>query len=437
MRTSFVIWQGVVLAVVLGVLAGVGMWLSVPGTGASGQPSGQAGTAASPVSADGSPVLDLQALPSIARAPRPANCAPPSPAGVGGAWLPDWLDDPSRPSLIADQASKLRMLDFFWLGLGAAPDSIESQPDNPGGSTLATVLDEATAANPCGLRFVTISDERTPMSVLANILTDPAARWRSVAALAAVMAAYPQADGLTLDYEYALPDTGQELQLYASVAHWHGLSAREEIGRITADFTEFVRELALAMHRQHAALRVAVRVRTTDEIDYADQSDLVPFLYDYGALARYADQIVLMAVDFHWAAGEPGPIVTLSDLRSVLREVQTYGIPGSRLAVESPAYGYDWAVDPAGHRRAGTEAATVTATDLATRGWPRIGSADGETYYQYTADGQRHAVWFGGTGLKYQAAQLRQMCPGCAVMAWATGNTDPAGSALIEQALSG
>ena len=143
-----------------------------------------------------------------------------------------------------------------------------------------------------------------------------------------------------------------------------------------------------------------------------------------------------MAVDFHWATSDPGPIVTLSDLRQVLTDVQTYHIPGARLAVETAMYGYDWTVDRAGHRLAGTQAATVTATDIAGRGWVRAGSKDGETYYRYTAGGQRHAVWFAGTGLDYEADR-RRLCPGCSVMAWATGNTDPAGSALILQALSG
>jgi len=436
MRTSFFTWRNLVLAVAVAILAGTGVWLSVARTSAPGQPSDQASPVPPPASADGTPQLDLQALPSTVRAPRPAHCGHPSLAGASGAWLPDWLDDPSRPSLIADQASRLRLLDFFWLGLGATPDSIVQQPDDPGGSTLQTVLGEAAAANPCGWRFITISDERTPTSALAKILVDPAARWRNVAALAAVMASYPQADGLTLDYEYALPNTRHDLDLYSSVAHWRGLTVREEVGRITADYTEFVRELALAMHRQHAALRVAVRVRTTDEINYQDQSDLVPFLYDYGELAKYADQIVLMAVDFHWTTSDPGPIVTLSDLRNVLNEVRTYDIPGTRLAVESAVYGYDWTLNRAGRRLAGTKAATVTATDIAARGWVKAGSKDGETYYGYTVGGQRHAVWFAGTGLDYLATQLRQLCPGCAVMAWATGNTDPAGSALVLHALS-
>jgi hypothetical protein len=437
MRASLFGWRSLVLAAVLAVLAGAGVWLGVAGTRTSAPSPNPSGPVSPPASASGTPKLDLQALPSNVRAPRPASCGGPSLLGANGAWLPDWLDDPSQPSLIAEQASRLRLLDFFWLGLGTTPDSIVQQPDNPGGSTLETVLDEAAAANPCGWRFITISDEQTPMSVMAQILVDPAARWLNVTALAAVMASYPLADGLSLDYEYALPSTQQDLDLYSSVAHWHGLTVREEIGQITADYTEFVRELALAMHRQHAALRVAVRVRTTDEINYQDQTDLVPFLYDYGELAKYADQIVLMAVDFHWATSDPGAIATLSDLRNVLNEVRTYDIPDARLAVESAVYGYDWTLNRAGYRLAGTKAATVTATDIVWRGWEKAGSKDGETYYQYTVGGQHHVVWFAGTGLEYQAAQLRQLCPGCAVIAWATGNSDPAGSALILQALSG
>ncbi len=434
MRSPLPARPKLILAAAFVILAGGGVWLATAGT-----PAGRAapdGPGAAISRAGGLPALDLQALPDIRPAPRPATCGAPSLAGATGAWLPDWLDDPSRPSLLAEQARGLRLLDFSWLELGA-PGSIMLQPGDPGASSLQTALGEAAAANPCGLRFVTISDDQTPMSVMASILTDPKARWRNVTELAAFMARYPAADGLTLDYEYALPDSKADLRRYAAAGGWHGLTAREEIGRITAGYTELVRELALAMHQQHRALRVAVKVRTTDEIDYANTSDIAPFLYDYGQLARYADQIVLMAIDFHWSTGDPGPIVTLADLTSVLTEVRTYRIPAARLAVESAMYGYDWTVDRAGHRLAGTEAATVTATDIASRGWRRAGGKDGETYYEYTDGGRRHAVWFAGTGLSYQASRLRTLCPGCGISVWAAGNTDPAGSALILRALGG
>jgi len=109
MRTSFFTWRNLVLAVAVAILAGTGVWLSVARTSAPGQPSDQASPVPPSAGTDGTPKLDLQALPSTVRAPRPANCGHPSLAGASGAWLPDWLDDPSRPSLIADQASRLRL----------------------------------------------------------------------------------------------------------------------------------------------------------------------------------------------------------------------------------------------------------------------------------------------------------------------------------------
>lgn len=435
MRAWLSAWPKLILAAVLAVLAGVGGWLAVGSVGAGrSAPVSPGSPIASPSAL---PPLNLRALPDTGPAPRPATCGSPSAAGASGAWLPDWLDDPNRPGLIAEQARRLRLLDFYWAQLGAAPDSIVLQPDNPGASSLDTALRTAAAANPCGLRFVTVSDANTPKSVLARVLLDQQARWRNVSALADFMARYPQADGLTLDYEYALPRNQADLARYAEAGHWHDLTVREEADRIMAGYTELVRELSLAMHRQHRALRVSVMVRATDEIDYTDPSNIAPFLFDYGQLARYADQIVLMAIDFHWSTGDPGPIVTLADLRNVLKDARTYDIPAGRLSVESPVYGYDWTVDRAGHRLAGTQAATVTATDVESHGWQAVGGKDGETRYEYAANGRHHVIWFAGSGLKYQVSQLRTLCPGCGIMAWAAGNTDPAGSALIIAALGG
>lgn len=434
-------WPRLVLAAVLAAALGAGTWLAVGGgaaTGAHGTarpPSGTATPAPFAGGASAVPKLDLQALPATPPAPRPAACGRPVLAGASGAWLPHWLEDPRLASLVPAQARRLPVLDFFWLALGSSPGSILRMPGNPEGASLESMLAGAAAANPCGWRFVTVSDERTPKATMARILLSPQARWRNVTALATAMASYPQANGLTLDYEYALPSSQHDLALYASVAGWHGLSVREQAGRITAGYTEFVRELALAMHRQHRALRVAVKVRATDEISYTDLSSLPLFLYDYGQLARYAGQLVLMAIDFHWPGSDPGPIVTMADLTKVLSDVRSYRIPGSRLAVESPVYGYDWTVDRGGHRLPGTQASVVTATDVASHAWVKVTTRDGETSYEYTAGGTPHVVWFAGSGLQYQTAQVRRVYPGIAVMAWATGNTDPEGSRLILQGL--
>ena len=402
------------------VVAASGVWLTAACTGTSG-----------PVPA-ASPGFDLRTLPTAPPAPRSAACGRLSLAGASGAWLTDWLDQPGRPSVLPEQARRLPLLDFFWLGLGPGPETIRQHPHNPAAESLRSVLRTAASANPCGLRFVTIADQRTPKATMARMLLDPGTRWHHVAALAAGMARYPQADGLTLDYEYALPSSQRDLDLYASVAGWHGLTARQEVARITAGYTGLVRELALAMHRQHRTLRVAVKPRVTGGIDLADPA---PLLYDYGELAKYADQLVLMAIDFHWARSDPGPIATMADIENVLARVRAYQIPDAQLAVELAAYGYDWTVDEAGHRLPGTEATSVTATSIARQHWTMAGSRDGESYYEYTARGHHHVVWFAGHALKSRAASLERLYPGIAVVVWAAGNTDPTGSALIMQAV--
>jgi hypothetical protein len=374
------------------------------------------------------------ALPTTPLLPRGAACGRPTLAGASGAWLPDWLDDPGRPSVVPELARRLRLLDFFWLGLGRGPESILERPDNPSASSLTTVLHAAATANPCALRFVTIADQQTPKATMARILLDPATRSRNVAALAAMMAKYPQADGLTLDYEYALPASRGDLDLYASVAAWHGLTAQQEVARIADGYTELVRELALAMHREHRALRVAVKPRVTGG---GDLSDPAPLVYDYGELAKYADQIVLMAIDFHWAMSDPGPIATPADVENALARVRAYQIPDARLAVELPAYGYDWTVDAAGHRLPGTQATSVTATSIAIEHWTITGVSGGETSYEYTSLGRRHVVWFAGYALGSLTVSLRRSYSGIAGIAWAAGNTDPAGVALISRALGG
>jgi hypothetical protein len=140
------------------------------------------------------------------------------------------------------------MKEAHWVRLGTDPGGLSLQHGAPGAQSLGSALSAAAAANPCGLRFITVSDDLTTKSVMAKILAYPQTRQRNIDALTALMAAYPQADGLTLDYEYALSSTRADLATYAAVNNWHGLTASEEVSRISAQYTEFVRELAAALH---------------------------------------------------------------------------------------------------------------------------------------------------------------------------------------------
>jgi glycosyl hydrolase family 18 (putative chitinase) len=382
------------------------------------------------------PRLNVGALPTTVPYPaRPASCKPKSLAGANGTWFPDWLDNPQLPSTVPAVADSLNLVNFDWLGVGRSPTDILYQPSDPGGPTLADQLQTADSANPCAWRMVTVSDVGTPMSVMAKILVDPKSRWAHVMALAQVMAAEPQGEGLTLDYEFSLPNSVSDLATYAAVAGWHNISPRDEIGYLTTDYTELVRELAVAMHHEHRLLSVAVEVRETNELTYWDISYASPFLYDYGAIASYADQIVFMATDFHYSTSDPGPIVPTDDLKRVFQVMGSYNIPRDKLAIEVPNYGYDWPVTRTGALVPGAQATPVTATTLANSHWLRTGTQGAGTSYEYSSSGQRHIVWFADLGAEVR--ELGTLCPGCTLAAWSDANSDPVGSQLITRILGG
>ncbi len=388
---------------------------------------------------DTGPPLDLSALPVTPPNKPPASCPTVALADRNGAWVVPWMDDSGAADLVPSQTKRLGLMDFFWLAMGPTPGSILQHPTNPEVRSLNSVLAAAHSANPCGLRFVTIVDDyhgttdpKEAKARLARILLDPQARQQHVQAVAKEMATHPLADGLTVDYEYDLP-TKADLPLYAKIGNLEQLLADQPdqfVDRITMGYSRLMQDLAVAMHHQQRLLRVTTFVREHSKLDYGN---LPAYIADYGAIARHADQLVLMAYDNHWSSGDPGPIAPLDWVRKVWEHANEYDIPPGRLAVGVPAYAYDWTVNAAGKTvRVATD---LTATQVAAARWTKAGGQDGETNYTYQdGQGDPHQVWDATSGVAVKTAAIRQFCS-CPVMAWKLGNTDPVGSNLVLSAL--
>lgn len=370
---------------------------------------------------------------------RPASCPAVSLASSNGAWVVPWLDTTGASDSVPEQAKHLGLLDFFWLALGPSPGTILQHPAEQDTRSLDLVLAAAHSANPCALRFVTIVDDfngsvdpAEAKAWLARILLDPQARQQHVQALAAEMARHPLADGLTVDYEFKLP-AAADLPLYAKIGHVEQLLPGQQdqlVNRITAGYSALLQDLAVAMHHQQRQLRVTTPVRDHGQLDY---DNLPAYIPDYGSIRRNADQLILMAYDYHWSSGDPGPIAPLDWIRNVWSYAKTYNIPPGRLAIALPAYAYDWPVDSSGNTLG--EATDLTPTEVSAADWPKTGGQDGETRYSYRdGRGGLHEVWDAASGLATKAATVRQFC-GCSVMAWKVGDADPAGSHLVLAAL--
>jgi spore germination protein YaaH len=375
--------------------------------------------------------------------PAATNCSHPlSLQQATGAWIAGYNDDKQTTSPIPAGASTFGLLDFDWLTFTTPGAFVASDPF---AQSVSTVLSDAAQADPCAQRFVTINDQSTPMRVMAEILTEPSVMNEHVSAIAQEMATLPDATGLTLDYEFSLPETTANLATYAQVAGWHNLTYDQEVNQLTLDYTRLIQMVAAAMHHQHRLLRVACMVRNNDMVD-SEPGNIAPYLFDYGNLARYADQLVLMAIDFHYQGGAPGPIAPLSDVTQVADYVHSYGMPLSKLDIEVPNYSYDWEVNAQGGNATNAsgqviQAQSLTATQLAaemkTGTWRLLGTQDGETQYSYTAtvNGRtvRHIVWDSATGVSYEKAQLTKLLPGVSITIWQIGNNDPLGSTLAAQ----
>ena len=388
---------------------------------------------------------------NFASASPAATCSHPvSLQKATGAWLAGYNDDKQTTSPIPTGAGQFGLLDFDWLTF-SSPGSL-TQSDSFADS-LSTVLSDAEQADPCQQRFVTINDLGTQndpsnqKKVMAEILTEPSVMNEHVAAIAQEMAGLPDATGLTMDYEFSLPTDPTDLAMYAQLAGWHNLTFDQEVNQVTLDYTRLVQMLAAAMHHQHRLFRVAVLVRNNDIVD-SEQDNVAPYLFDYGQLARYADQLVLEAIDFHYSTGSPGPIAPLSNVTQVADYVRSYGMPLTKLAIEVPDYSYDWPVTSSGANETTSsgqvvEAKQLTPTQLAaemnTGTWRKVGTQDGETQYSYSKTSTSgktvlHTVWDSATGIAYEKAQLDKLLPGVAISIWQIGNNDPVGSALAAQA---
>lgn len=164
-----------------------------------------------------------------------------------------------------------------------------------------------------------------------------------------------------------------------------------------AAFTEFVTRLGEALHSRGKQLAVTVSAKTSDEGDSEPNR-----AQDYGAIARAADEVRVMAYDYHWESSEPGPVAPGHWVRDVLAYATTQ-IEPSKVVLGVPVYGYDWSTGVA------PPVSWADAHELSQRHDAEVQWDErSETpWFQYWADGAQHTVWFENahsSAVKFQLA---------------------------------
>jgi spore germination protein len=150
-------------------------------------------------------------------------------------------------------------------------------------------------------------------------------------------------------------------------------------------FATFVTRLASALHDKNKILSIAVFAKSTNAGE--DQRNVAQ---DYAAIGEAADEVRLMAYDYHWAGSTPGPVAPITWVRQVLDYAKTQ-IPAEKIVLGVPVSGYDW-VDGQGEVVTWLQCFGRTRAFHATLQYDRLSQSPS---FKYTdAHAREHEVWF-------------------------------------------
>jgi spore germination protein YaaH len=292
------------------------------------------------------------------------------PARAVVASLPYWDIRNGTATVLAHRQDFTEVSPWIY-GL-AADGRIEAQYGPAQAPAIATAIARLRQAGlPVVPTLANITAGNWSYAPVARMLHDPAQRRQQVAAIVALVLAHRYA-GIDIDYESL-----------------HAADRRP--------FTAFVTSLAAALHAHGRTLSVAVFAKTSNA-GYGGAN----LAQDYAAIGRAADEVRVMAYNYHWATSPPGPVAPIGWVRAVLRYARTQ-IRASKIILGVPLYGYDWS----GGR--GAALSWLRAFQLSTRyhARPRYDPAAQEPWFGYTAGGRRHVVWFenqASSRAKFEAA---------------------------------
>ncbi len=155
-------------------------------------------------------------------------------------------------------------------------------------------------------------------------------------------------------------------------------------------YSEFIRNLADALHAVGIELTVSLAPKTSDT-----QEGLLYEGMDYAALGAAADRVLLMTYEWGYTYSEPRAVAPINSVTAVVDYALSV-IPTAKIDLGVPNYGYDWSlpwVEGTAARSLGNIAAQEIAVD---RGAPiEFDTVAQSPFFRYTAeDNSRHEVWF-------------------------------------------
>lgn len=156
---------------------------------------------------------------------------------------------------------------------------------------------------------------------------------------------------------------------------WEGIAPSDR-----APFTAFVQRLTEVFHSHGKYVTLSIPAETTN-----NPSDGWSGAYDYAALGKAADLLMIMAYDQHNASSGAGPVASPSWVEAVLKYA-VESIPPDKVVLGVPGYGYVWSAD-------GNAALSWGQAEALAQQYGQSMAAE-SGHFQYTAGGVTHTVYF-------------------------------------------
>lgn len=149
-------------------------------------------------------------------------------------------------------------------------------------------------------------------------------------------------------------------------------------------YTALLNELKSKLSAEGKLLTVSVPAKTAD-----DPGNHWSGAYDYKAIGRIADLVVIMTYDEHWFGGPPGPVASLPWVTKVVD--YTVGvIPREKILIGISCFGYDW-TSPGRGKAVTWKTMPYFINTYGNVQWDNENSVPYMVYWQGS---QRHEVWF-------------------------------------------
>ncbi|MFW6006845.1 MAG: glycosyl hydrolase family 18 protein [Halanaerobiales bacterium] len=146
--------------------------------------------------------------------------------------------------------------------------------------------------------------------------------------------------------------------------------------------------------------------------------------YDYTKLDQEVDELIIMAYDYHWSRGNPGPIAPFSWVRDII-DYTLVTISRARVFLGIPCYGYDWIVgkDERARGLSHSQVRKIIKTNGGNWEWDQESKTP---YYKYEDEQGRHEIWFENKTSINKKLELVQQYQLAGAVFWRLGLEDPA-----------